>query len=86
MNAHCDLSLIEQNQLRIISEFYQRFKLKGYLSYKTTISQNEPSKAQIKNFFILQKNYVPFSRYPSFCIFNHPMIYQISDTTMSIST
>ena len=33
-----------------------------------------------------RKNFVPFSRYLIFCIFNHPMIYQISDVTMSIST
>ena len=43
-------------------------------------------KAQIKNFFISKKNYVPLSRYSSFYIFNHPLIYQISDVTMSIST
>ena len=60
--------------------------IKGYLCYKMIISQNVPPKAQIKNFFISYKNYVPFSRYSSFCIFNHPMIYQISDVTMSIST
>ena len=45
-----------------------------------------PSKAQIKNCFISSKNYFPFSRYSSFCIFSHPMIYQICDVTMSIST
>ena len=60
--------------------------LKGYRRYKTITSQNAPSKAQIKNFFISKKNYVPFSRYSSFCIFHHAMIYQISDVTMSIST
>ena len=49
-------------------------------------SENVPPKAQIKNFFILYKNYVPFSRYSSFCIFNYPMIYQISDVMVSIST
>ena len=60
--------------------------IKGYLRYKTITSQNVPFEAQIKNFFISNKNYVPFSRYSSFCIFSHPMIYQISDVTMSIST
>ena len=60
--------------------------LKVYLCYKTINSWNVPSKVQIKNFFISKKNYVPFSRYSSFCIFNHPMIYQICDVTMSIST
>ena len=59
---------------------------KGYLRYKTIISQNVSSEAQIKNFFISQKNYVLFSRYSSFCIFSHPMIYRNCDVTMSIST
>ena len=66
-------------------EFCEIF-IKGYLRYKTITSQNVPSRAQIKNVFISQKNYVPFSRYSSFCIFNRLMIYQISDVTMSIST
>ena len=35
------------------------------------------SEAQLKNFFILCKSYAPFSRYSSFSIFNHLMIYQI---------
>ena len=48
--------------------------LKGHLRYKTIISQNVSSEAQIKNFFISQKNYVLYSRYSSFCIFSHPMI------------
>ena len=60
--------------------------IKGYVHYKTITSQNVLSEAQIKNFFISQKNYIPFSRYSSFFIFNHFMIYQISDIMMSIST
>ena len=59
---------------------------KGYLRYKMITFQNVPFEAQITNFFISQKNYVPFSRYSSFCIFNNPVIYQICDVTMSIST
>ena len=35
-------------------------------------------------FFISWKGHVPFSRYLSFCIFHHPMIYQICDVMMSI--
>ena len=81
---------IQVQKLELIGlEAFQKmvqFLLKGYLCYKTITSQNVLSKAQIKNFFISQKSYVPFSRYSSFCIFNHPMIYQISDVTMSIST
>ena len=61
-------------------------EFKDYVHYKTIISQNVLFEAQIKNFFIFWKSYVPFSRYSSFCIFNHLMIYQISDVTMSIST
>ena len=60
--------------------------VKGYLCYKTMTSQNVSSEAQVKDFFILWKDYVPFSRYSSFCIFNQPMIYQICDVMMSIST
>ena len=44
-------------------------------------SQNVLSEAQVKNFFISQKSYVPFSIYSSFCIFNHPC-----DVMMSFST
>ena len=36
--------------------------------------------------FLFRRKIVLFSRYSSFCIFNHPMIYQICDVTMSIST
>ena len=54
---------------------------------KMTTSQNVSSEAQIKNFFILYKNYVSLSRYSSFCVFNHPMIYRIRDvTSMSITS
>ena len=38
-------------------------------------SQNVSSQSQVKFFFISQERYIPFSRYLSFCIFNHPMIY-----------
>ena len=57
--------------------------LKGYLRYKTITSQKVPSEAQVKDFSF---HYVPFSRYSSVWIFNHPMIYQICDVIMSIST
>ena len=56
----------------------------GYLYYKTITSQDVPSKAQIKN-FLYRRKIVSFSRYSRFCIFNHQMIYQICDVTMSIS-
>ena len=45
-----------------------------------------PCEAQVKNFFVSWKSYVPISRYSSFFIFNHPMIYQICNVMMSIST
>ena len=60
--------------------------VKGCLHYKTITSQNVSSEAQINNFFISLKNYVRFSRYSNFCIFNHLVIYEIWDVTMSIST
>ena len=58
----------------------------GYLYYKTIASQNVPSDEQVKNFFLLQKSYVPFLRHSSFCNFNNLMIYHICDIMMSIST
>ena len=60
--------------------------IKGHLHYKTITSQNVLPKAQVKNFFILQKSNVSFSRYSSSCIFNYPVIQQICDVMMSIST
>ena len=59
--------------------------LKGYLPYKIITSENSSSEAQVDNFFILQKSYVPFSRYSSLRILKDPMIYQICDVMMSIS-
>ena len=64
-----------------IYKLSMHLNLKGYCRYKTITSQNVPSDAQVKIFFISYKSYVPFSR---FCIFNHPMIYQIYDVMMSI--
>ena len=84
-----NLIIIEkQNLIAIIGAWNvsSDFNIKGYLRYKTITSQNVSSKAQIKNFFISRKNYVPFSRYSRFCIFNHSMMYQISDVTMSVCT
>ena len=51
------------------------FCIKGYLHYKMITSQNV--------LFVSYKSCVLFSRYSSFCIFNHLMIYQICDV-MSI--
>ena len=45
-----------------------------------------PSETEAKNFFVSKKSYVPFSRYSSFCIFNHPKVCQICDVMMSSST
>ena len=74
------------SQLIIISYYWlPTSAFKGYLHYKTIISQNMSSEPQGKNFFILLKSYIPFSRYSSFCIFNHLMIYQICDVMMNIS-
>ena len=57
--------------------------LKGYVRYKTITSENVSSEAQV---LILWNTFVPFSRYSSFCIFNYPVIYQIFDGMVSIST
>ena len=63
-----------------------KLNFKGYLRYKTITSQNVPSEAQVKNIFVSYKSFILFSRYSSFCIFNHPVIYQICDIMVSIST
>ena len=57
---------------------------KGYLRWKTIIFENVSSEAQAKDFLVLWKSYLPLSRYSSF--FNHPMICQICDVMISIST
>ena len=58
----------------------------GYLHYKTITYQNMSTAAQIKIFcFVLETNYVLFSRFSSFSIFNNPMIYQICYVMTSIA-
>ena len=74
--------------MKQIKQFFLRrweFYFKCYLHCKTITSRNVPSEAQIK-IFLFRRKIVPFSRYSSFCILNHPMIYQICDVMMSIST
>ena len=39
-------------EIRYIVDIIVHVKFKGYLCYKMLTSQNVPSKAQIKNFFI----------------------------------
>ena len=43
-------------------------------------------RCKLRIFFISQKSFVPFLRYSSFCILNDPLIYQIRDVMISIST
>ena len=60
--------------------------LKGYFHCKTVTSQNVSSEAQVKN-FLFRRNVMFLSRgIQFFCIFNHPIVYQICDVVMSIST
>ena len=69
--------------------FHFRFHLvfiKGYLFCRTITSQNVSSEAQVKDFYVSWKSYVPLLRYSSFCLFNNPIIYQICDVMMSTST
>ena len=79
------------NEYRYWSQIFRKcvklifFLLKDYLRYKTITSQHVSSKAQVKSFLILQQRYAPFSRYSSFCIFNHFIIYQICNIMVSIS-
>ena len=61
-----------------ILSFVDLSRLKGYLRYKMITSQIVSSRLQIEN--------VSFSRYSNFCIFNHPMMCQICDIMVSIST
>ena len=59
---------------------------KDYLCYKTITSKNKSFEAQVKNFFISWESSVLFSRYSNFRILNDPMIYEMFDGMMSIST
>ena len=69
----------------ILFNFYAfKYQLKGYISYKTLTSQIVSSEAEVKNFFYFVEKL--FSVLKIFCIFNHPMIYQVCDIMMSIST
>ena len=49
-------------------------------------SQNVSYEAKANNFFHSIESFATFSRYSDFCILNEPMIYQICDVMMSIST
>ena len=69
---------------RLIFTYYN-LPFKDYFCYKAITFQNVSSEAQVKNFVISQKNYVPFSRYSILCNFYHPLIYQIYDFMMNIS-
>ena len=81
MTALLSLKLLLSTRQNISSKRW----LRGYLCYKTITSQNALSEAQVEIFFVSWESYVPFSRYSSFFIFNHLMIYQICDM-MSINT
>ena len=51
----CDKTLVgmEESAEAVIQKcFVNKIYFKGYLCYKTITSQNVPSKAQIKDFFI----------------------------------
>ena len=78
----------DYNTAKVLITFFPNIvsNLKGYLRYKTITSQNVSSEAQVKNFFISQESYVPFSRDSHFSIFNNSMIYLIRDVMMGVST
>ena len=46
--------------------------IKGFLHYKTITCQTGSSEAQVNNFFISWKDYVPFSRYQFFVFLTIP--------------
>ena len=78
----------DYNTAKVFNTFFPNIvsNLKGYLRYKKITSQNVSSDAQVKNFFISQESYVPFSRDSRFSIFNNSMIYLIRDVMMGVST
>ena len=92
------LSFSWNNHFRIMKHFFclkevntVSTKLDGELTLKGNrrckkITQNVPSMAEVKNHFVSLKSHVLLSRYSKFCIFNHPMIYQIFDVMKSIRT
>ena len=87
---HCKLMLLWYSYPPFLSFFIFLFFIFSCSCFKVTSSktitfQDVLSEARVKKLFIPLKNYVLFSRYSSFCI-KHPIIYQICDVMMSIST
>ena len=60
--------------------------LKVYLHNKTITSLNVSYKAQVNLFFYFAEKLCSIFKIFKFCIFNDPMICQICDVMMSIST
>ena len=64
--------------------FHEQKGFKGYLYYKIQILKMCHLRHKLR--ILLFRRKVVFRRYSSFCIFNHPMMYQSFDVIMSIST
>ena len=56
------------------------------LKVNTITSKNVSSEAQVKIFLFRKKVMFRSQDNSSFCVFNHPMIYQICAVMMSMST
>ena len=60
--------------------------IEDYLCYKMITSQTVLFEAQVKNFFYFVDKLWSVLKIFNFLYFNHPMIYQICDAMMSITT
>ena len=60
--------------------------IKGYLRYKTITSQNVSSEGHVKNLFYFIEKLSFVLKIFKFFIFKYPMIYQMCDVMISIST
>ena len=77
---------MQRNFLVTWSYFKTVIEVKGYLRYKMITSQNVLFEVQVKKFFYFVEKLCSVLEIFKFCVFNHPLIYEICDVMMNISS
>ena len=72
--------------LEILTAWKLVILIKGYFRYKMITSENVSSQAQVQNFFYFTEKLCPVLKIFKFLYFQPPLIYQICDFVMNIST